>query len=227
MEHNSSTTGRLIELARAGDASVLDELFSSRHRERLRMVQMRLDWRLHGRIDASDVIQEAYLEATRRLPAYLEEPGMPLFLWLRFLVGERLMILHRHHLGTKDARRALRGVADRDGATARCEPRAPVRRVRFLAHQPEFLSGARRRRVDCAVSRLRVVPLGSGEWGFSPLIEMGKCSLLVYWVHIEFVYGRLSILPKRSEGIGMATLGLITIFAAMTLLATARNRFPK
>jgi RNA polymerase sigma-70 factor (ECF subfamily) len=109
MEHNSSTTGRLIELARAGDASALGELFAQ-HRERLRrMVQMRLDWRLHGRIDASDVIQEAYLEATRRLPAYLQEPGMPLFLWLRFLVGERLMILHRHHLGTKmrDARREV------------------------------------------------------------------------------------------------------------------------
>ncbi len=41
---------------------------------------------------------------------------------------------------------------------------------------------------------------GAGEWGFSPLIEMGKCSLLVYWVHIEFVYGGLSIVPKRSVG---------------------------
>ena len=67
---------------------------------------------------------------------------------------------------------------------------------------------------------------GAGEWGFSPLIEMGKCSLLVYWVHIEFVYGGLSILPKRSEGIGTATLGLAIIFVAMTLLAVARNRFP-
>jgi uncharacterized membrane protein len=68
---------------------------------------------------------------------------------------------------------------------------------------------------------------GAGEWGFSPLIEMGKCSLLVYWVHIEFVYGRFSILPKRSEGIGTATLGLLTIFVAMTVLASVRNRFPK
>src|SRR5579863_7562858 len=68
---------------------------------------------------------------------------------------------------------------------------------------------------------------GPGEWGFSPLIEMGKCSLLVYWVHIEFVYGGLSIVPKRSVGVGTATIGLITIFAAMTLLATVRNRFPK
>jgi RNA polymerase sigma-70 factor (ECF subfamily) len=87
----------------------LNELFA-RHRERLRrMVQMRLDWRLQGRIDASDVIQDAYLEAARRMEEYLRESGMPLFLWLRFLVGERLMILHRHHLGAKmrDARREV------------------------------------------------------------------------------------------------------------------------
>jgi acyltransferase len=68
---------------------------------------------------------------------------------------------------------------------------------------------------------------GPGEWGFSPLIEMGKCSLLVYWVHFEFVYGGLSIVPKHRAGIGMASIGLIVIFVAMTALATARNRFPK
>jgi uncharacterized membrane protein len=67
---------------------------------------------------------------------------------------------------------------------------------------------------------------GAGLWGFSPLIEMGKSSLLVYWVHIEFVYGGFSILPKRGVGIGSATLGLLTIFTAMTLLAAVRNRFP-
>ena len=67
---------------------------------------------------------------------------------------------------------------------------------------------------------------GAGAWGFSLLIELGKSSLLVYWVHIEFVYGGLSILPKRSVGVGMATLGLAAIFASMTLLAAARNRFP-
>ncbi len=55
---------------------------------------------------------------------------------------------------------------------------------------------------------------------------MGKCSLLVYWVHLEFVYGGLSILPKGKMGIGMATLGLIVIFVAMTLLATIRKRYP-
>jgi uncharacterized membrane protein len=67
---------------------------------------------------------------------------------------------------------------------------------------------------------------GAGEWGFSPLIEMGKCSLLVYWVHFEFVYGGLSIVPRHRAGVGAATLGLIVIFVAMTVLATVRNRFP-
>ena len=66
---------------------------------------------------------------------------------------------------------------------------------------------------------------GAGQWGFSPLIEMGKSSLLVYWVHIEFVYGGFSILPKRGVGIGAATAGLLAIFTAMTMLAVFRNRF--
>src|SRR6266853_1339103 len=68
---------------------------------------------------------------------------------------------------------------------------------------------------------------GAGQWGFSPLIEMGKSSLLVYWVHIEFVYGGFSILPKRGVGIGAATAGLLAIFIAMTMLAALRNRFQR
>jgi uncharacterized membrane protein len=67
---------------------------------------------------------------------------------------------------------------------------------------------------------------GAGERGFSPLIEMGKCSLLVYWVHLEFVYGGLSIVHKRRVGVGTATVGLVVIFVSMTLLAAVRNRFP-
>jgi uncharacterized membrane protein len=68
---------------------------------------------------------------------------------------------------------------------------------------------------------------GAGEWGFSPLIEMGKCSLLVYWVHFEFVYGGLSIAPKHASSIVTATRGFLIICVAMTLLAVARNRFPR
>src|SRR5207302_1493648 len=89
-----------LERARAGDRDALTEIFAA-HRERLRrMVELRLDCRLQARIDASDVIQDAYLDVAQRLPEYLAEPKLPLFLWLRLVVGERLVTLHRHHLGT-------------------------------------------------------------------------------------------------------------------------------
>jgi RNA polymerase sigma-70 factor (ECF subfamily) len=65
------------------------------------MIALRLDQRLQGRIDASDVIQEAYLEAWARLEDYLRQPTMPFFLWLRFLTGQKLVELHRHHLGAQ------------------------------------------------------------------------------------------------------------------------------
>jgi uncharacterized membrane protein len=64
----------------------------------------------------------------------------------------------------------------------------------------------------------------AGTWGFSPLIQLGQASLLVYWVHIEFVYGRVSILPKHVQSIRTASLGLLTIFLAMLLLAFLRTR---
>jgi hypothetical protein len=65
-----------------------------------------------------------------------------------------------------------------------------------------------------------------GNWAvhFSPLIQLGQTSLLVYWVHIEFVYGRLSLLPKRAVGIVTATRGLIEIFLFMLILSIARTR---
>jgi|SRR5580704_1253968 uncharacterized membrane protein len=68
---------------------------------------------------------------------------------------------------------------------------------------------------------------GAGQWGFSPLIQLGQNSLLVYWVHIEFVYGRFSIMTKRAQTIPMATLGLLEIFVAMVLLSLAKSRWDK
>jgi RNA polymerase sigma-70 factor, ECF subfamily len=101
MENNSAESVDLIERARAGDREALNALFA-RHRDRLRrMVEMRLDTRLQGRLDASDVVQDAYVEVAERLDEYLRDPKLPLFLWLRLVVGERLMKLHRHHLGTQ------------------------------------------------------------------------------------------------------------------------------
>ncbi len=65
---------------------------------------------------------------------------------------------------------------------------------------------------------------GAGQWGFSPLVQLGQTSLLVYWVHLEFVYGRFSILPKRAEDIRTASFGLLVIFLAMLLLSILRTR---
>jgi uncharacterized membrane protein len=59
--------------------------------------------------------------------------------------------------------------------------------------------------------------------GFSPLMQLGQASLLVYWVHIEFVYGRVSILRKRGVGIGVASAGLVVITVAMVALAYWRT----
>jgi RNA polymerase sigma-70 factor, ECF subfamily len=98
MDKNSTDSNQLLEQARGGNQAALNELFG-RHRARLRrMVDLRLDRRLQARIDASDVIQEAYVEAVRRLDEYLRRPDYPLFLWLRLIVGERLLKLHRHAL---------------------------------------------------------------------------------------------------------------------------------
>ena len=94
-------TTELLQRAGRGDAQALGELFSQ-HRERLRrMVQVRLDRRLQGRIDPSDVLQEAYVEMARALAAYLNDPVLPFFLWLRMITGRKLQALHRHHLGCK------------------------------------------------------------------------------------------------------------------------------
>ncbi len=65
---------------------------------------------------------------------------------------------------------------------------------------------------------------GAGQWGFSPLVQLGQTSLLVYWVHIEFVYGRFSILPKRTVGIETASFGLLAIFLSMLALSLLRTR---
>lgn len=115
MPDNSSEIEALLHRARGGDRQALGELFS-RHRDRLLlMVRLRLDRRLQGRIDSSDVIQDAYLEAAERFADYVREPAMPFFLWLRFLTAQKLLVLHRRHLGAK-ARDAAREVSLYRGA---------------------------------------------------------------------------------------------------------------
>jgi RNA polymerase sigma-70 factor (ECF subfamily) len=81
------------------------------HRARLRrLVDLRLDHRVRGRVDASDVIQETQIEALERADEYLATPDVPLFIWLRFLALQKVSQVHRRHLGTQ-ARDASREVS--------------------------------------------------------------------------------------------------------------------
>jgi RNA polymerase sigma-70 factor (ECF subfamily) len=109
MNHPPSDSVRLFERLRAGDPHALAELFE-RHRDRLRrMVELRMDTRLHGKIDASDVLQDGFLDLAKRVESYLKEPRLPVFLWLRRVVSDRLALYHRRHLGTgmRDAGREV------------------------------------------------------------------------------------------------------------------------
>jgi RNA polymerase sigma-70 factor (ECF subfamily) len=99
----------LIARAAAGDAAAARWLYD-RYRARLkRMVHLRLSRRLQGRVDDSDVLQEAYLDVARRLPEYARDPKLPFFLWARHLTGLKLAEIHRRHLGTqsRDADREI------------------------------------------------------------------------------------------------------------------------
>src|SRR4051812_2539419 len=87
--------------AAAGDAAAWGELLTEHDGRLRRMVEFRLDPRLRGRIDPSDVVQDAYVEAADHREAYFRLPALPLFLWLRGIVGNKLLETHRHHLGTR------------------------------------------------------------------------------------------------------------------------------
>ncbi|MFO0952605.1 MAG: sigma-70 family RNA polymerase sigma factor [Isosphaeraceae bacterium] len=88
--------------ARPGDeAYALVELFDQQRARLRRMVRLRLDRRLQGRVDPSDILQEAHLDVARRAKEYLLNPSMPAFLWLRSITGQRLQDAHRRHLGAQ------------------------------------------------------------------------------------------------------------------------------
>lgn len=99
----------LLRRAAGGDNAALAELFD-RHSPRLRqMVRLRLDRRLQGRVNPSDVLQDAYIDLVGQIPRYLSKPELPFFLWLRVLTSQRLMRVHRQHLGSamRDAGREV------------------------------------------------------------------------------------------------------------------------
>ncbi len=88
----------LLSEMRSGSEEALATVFAH-YRERLRrIVRFRLDHRIAGRISESDVLQDSYIAAAHRLEHFCQQPEMPAFLWLRLVVGQQLVDLHRQHL---------------------------------------------------------------------------------------------------------------------------------
>lgn len=91
----------LVHSAAAGDGTSWQKLVQLCHDRLRRMVALRIDPRLQGRVDPSDVLQDVYLNASKRIADYLAEPRLPFYLWLRCLTGDQLGRVHRFHLGTQ------------------------------------------------------------------------------------------------------------------------------
>ena len=98
-----------LRAAAQGDTRQLGEVLEGFRGRLERMVSLRLDPRLRGRIEPRDVLQETFVEVVQRLEEYLADPDMDFFLWVRFLAGQKLLQLHRTHLGAaaRDARREV------------------------------------------------------------------------------------------------------------------------
>jgi RNA polymerase sigma-70 factor (ECF subfamily) len=103
-------TQRLLDQARAGDPAAVERLLADYREPLRRVIDLRLDPHLARRVDASDIVQDALLEANRRLADYLQHPAMPFHLWLRHLAHDRLIDAHRRH------RQAARRSLDREQA---------------------------------------------------------------------------------------------------------------
>jgi RNA polymerase sigma-70 factor (ECF subfamily) len=101
MTDEHEQTSELVRRAAAGETMARDELFT-RYRQRLkRMVRLRLNRHLQGRVDESDIVQESALDAARHFDDYLRDPSMPFYLWLRHITGRKLIDAHRRHLGAR------------------------------------------------------------------------------------------------------------------------------
>ena len=109
----SASEELLIQRVTEGDHDALAELFSQ-HRDRLwRMVSFRLDPRLHGRVDADDILQESWLAAVQRIDHFLADASRSIFVWFRLITCQTLIDVHRRHLGTKKRNAALDFSIDR------------------------------------------------------------------------------------------------------------------
>jgi RNA polymerase sigma-70 factor, ECF subfamily len=90
-----------LEMLKSGNPDLIAEVFS-RHRDKLqRMVRFRLDRRLYGRVDTADVLQDVWLETSRRIEDYTSNPAVPFYVWVRQIAYQIIIDLHRRHLGAQ------------------------------------------------------------------------------------------------------------------------------
>ena len=101
MSSDAEEVEGLVARLRAGDEHALAALFARYQDPLRRMIDFRLDNRLNGRVSPSDVLQEAYIDAMKRVDHFLEKPEMPFFVWLRLVTAQRLVDVHRQHLGAQ------------------------------------------------------------------------------------------------------------------------------
>lgn len=105
----SSEISGLLRRAAEGDVQAIDALFARYETRLKRMVRLRMNRTLSARVDVSDVLQDAYVVVAKSLAEYLRNPSLPFFLWLRHITGQKLIEIHRRHLGAQ-ARDAGRDV---------------------------------------------------------------------------------------------------------------------
>ncbi len=97
---DSDKTHELLNGAREGNDLAVNRLLDRHRRALRRMVELRLDQKIQGRIDVSDVVQDVLVEANRRLPQYLDNPVMSFHLWVRQIAKDRIIDAHRRHRGS-------------------------------------------------------------------------------------------------------------------------------
>lgn len=116
MMKDPGESDKLIGRLRGGDLHALADAFSQYREQLRRMVALRLDPRLNSRLSPSDILQEAYIDALKRVPHFLRKPDMTMIGWLRWIVDQRLVEVHRHHLGAQRRDASQEVAATRTGS---------------------------------------------------------------------------------------------------------------
>ena len=96
----SEAADELVQLRKRGQDGTL-QLFEQYRSRLARMVVLRLDTRLLGKVDVEDILQDAFLEASGRLDDFLDDPAVPFFVWLRQITSQVLIDVHRRYLGAQ------------------------------------------------------------------------------------------------------------------------------